>query len=122
MKYCQGPLCHTYDTKDRKRGPKGNKVNQTRRRSHFYFLQGNACSMQCERDWFNKFGERALDYFGRITQPIVLQENNAWRKRYRWNWQRDNGQANHYFYNMCTGEERDITEQQFEDDNYTLNT
>ena len=36
MKYCQGPLCHTYDTKDRKRGPKGNKVNQTRRRSSFY--------------------------------------------------------------------------------------
>jgi len=26
MKYCQGPLCHTYQTKDRKRGPKGAKV------------------------------------------------------------------------------------------------
>ena len=122
MKYCQGPLCHTYDTQDRKRGPKGNKTNQTRRRSHFYFLQGNACSMQCERDWFNKFGERALDYFGRITQPIVLQENNAWRKQYRWSWQQNDNQSNHYFYNMCTGEERDITEQQFNDDNYTLNT
>ena len=122
MKYCQGPLCHTYDTKDRKRGPKGNKVNQTRRRSSFYYLQGNACSMQCERDWFEKFGERALNHFGRITQPIVLQENNAWRKRYRWNWQQDQGQSDHYFYNMITGEERDITEQQFDDDNYTLNT
>ena len=22
-------MCHTYDTQDRKRGPKGNKVNQT---------------------------------------------------------------------------------------------
>ena len=122
MKYCQGPLCHTYDTKDRKRGPKGNKVNQTRRRSSFYYLQGNACSMQCERDWFNKFGERALNHFGRITQPIVLTENNAWRKQYRWRWQQGNHQSDHYFYNMCTGEERDITEQQFDDDNYTLNT
>ena len=122
MKFCQGPLCHTYDTKDRKRGPKGNKVNQSRRRSKFYYLQGNACSMQCERDWFNKFGERALDYFGRITQPIVLTENNAWRKQYRWSWQSDNNQASHYFYNMITREERDITEQQFNDDNYTLNT
>ena len=122
MKYCQGPLCHTYDTQDRKRGPKGNKVNQTRRRSHFYYLSGNACSMQCERDWFNKFGERALDYFGRITQPIVLQENNAWRKRYRWSWQQNDNQASHYIYNMITGEERDITEQQYDDDNYTLNT
>ena len=122
MKYCQGPLCHTYDTKDRKRGPKGNKVNQTSRRTSMYYLKGNACSMQCERDWFEKFGEGALNHFGRITQPIVLQENNAWRKRYRWNWQQDQGQSDHYFYNMITGEERDITEQQFDDDNYTLNT
>ena len=22
LKYCQGPRCHTHDTKDRKRGPK----------------------------------------------------------------------------------------------------
>jgi hypothetical protein len=122
MKYCQGPLCHTYDTKDRKRGPKGNKVNQTRRRSSFYNLQGNACSTQCERDWFNKFGEQALNHFGRITQPIVLTENNAWRKRYRYSWDRENGEAIHYCYNMLTYEERDITEQQFNDDNYTLNT
>ena len=122
MKYCQGPLCHTYDTKDRKRGPKGNKVNQTRRRSQFYYLNGNACNTQCERDWFKEYGERALNHFGRITQPIVLQENNAWRKQYRWNWQGNNHQANHYFYNMVTGEERDITEQQFDDNNYTLNT
>ncbi len=122
MKYCQGPDCHTYDTKDRKRGPKGNKVNQTRRRSTFYYLSGNACSMQCERDWFNKFGEQALNHFGRITQPIVLQENNAWRKRHRWSWNRGNNQSQHFFYNMCTGEERDITEAQFDDDNYTLNT
>ena len=122
MKYCQGPLCHTYDTKDRKRGPKGNKVNQTRRRSNFYYMGGNVCSMQCQDDWFKEYGERALNHFGRITQPIVLQENNAWRKRYRWSWQSDNNQTNHYFYNMCTGEERDITEQQFNDDNYTLNT
>jgi len=122
MKYCQGPLCHTYDTKDRKRGPKGNKVNQTRRRSSFYYLQGNACSMQCQDDWFKQYGERALNHFGRITQPIVLQENNAWRKRYLYSWQSNNNQASHIFYNMCTGEERNITEQQFNDDNYTLNT
>ena len=121
VKYCQGPLCHTYDTKDRKRGPKGNKQNQTRRRSQFHYLQGNACSMNCERDWFNKFGEQALNYFGRITQPIVLTENNAWRKRYRYSWDRENGAA-HYCYNMLTYETRDITEEQFNDDNYTLNT
>ena len=30
-KLCQGPNCHTYDTTDRKRGPKGNKRNETRK-------------------------------------------------------------------------------------------
>ena len=102
MKYCQGPLCHTYDTKDRKRGPKGNKTNQTRRRSKMYY------------------GERAVDYFGRITQPIVLTENNAWEKRYRWAY--ENPADRYYMYNVCTGEQRPLTDEQFNDDNYTLNT
>ena len=120
MKYCQGPLCHTYDTKDRKRGPKGNKQNQTRRRSQFYYLGGNACSMQCERDWFNQFGALALNHFGRITEPKVLEEHNAWRKSYRWGY--GDNEHRHIMYNMCTGEERTITEQQYYDNNYTLNT
>ena len=123
MKYCQGPLCHTYDTKDRKRGPKGNKVNQTRRRSSFYNLKGNACSMQCERDWFEEYGERALNHFGRITQPIVLTEDNAWDKRQNYyTWQRENGEPRYYFFNMLTREQRPLTEQQYNDSNYTLNT
>ena len=120
MKYCQGPLCHTYDTKDRKRGPKGNKVNQTRRRTSFYYLQGNACSMQCQDDWFKKYGDQALNHFGRITQPIVLQENNAWRKQYRWGY--GDNEDRYYMYNMCTGEERPLTDAQFRDENYDLNT
>ena len=122
MKYCQGPQCHTYDTKDRKRGPKGNKVNQTRRRTSMYYLGGNACSMQCERDWFATYGERALNHFGRITQPIVLTEDNAWRKRYRYNWQRENNESEYYCYNIITNEERDLTDEQYSDSNYTLNT
>jgi len=34
MKYCQGPKCHEYRTKDRIRGPKGDKHYETRKRSH----------------------------------------------------------------------------------------
>ena len=108
MKFCQGPKCHTYDTQDRKRGPKGNKVNQTRRRSTFYYLGGNACSMQCQDDWFQEYGERALDYFGRVTQPIVLTEDNAWRQV--WNtrhWDNDN-EPRYIERNIITGEERNI--------------
>ena len=32
LKLCQGPRCHQYQTKDRLKGPKGNKTYQTRRR------------------------------------------------------------------------------------------
>ena len=95
MKYCQGPKCHQYKTKDRIRGPKGAKVYQTRRRSSFYYLNGNACSMTCERDWFKKFGEQALDHFGRIHEPIKLTEDNAWYK-----WSSYNGYDNTPQYNL----------------------
>ena len=53
LKYCQGPKCHTYYTQDRAKGPKGNKTNQTRRRSRFYYMGGNVCSTQCQQDWFD---------------------------------------------------------------------
>ena len=76
LKYCQGPDCHTYTTQDRLKGPKGNKTYQTRRRSSFYYMGGNACSTRCEADWFQKYGTRAVDYFGRLTEPKKLTEEN----------------------------------------------
>ena len=117
MKYCQGPLCHTYHTKDRLRGPKGNKTYQTRRRSSFYYLGGNACCMGCERDWFNKFGEQAVNHFGRIHEPKKLTADNAWNKIRDW------GADNETYYsdNTLTKEERPITEEQYQDNNFTLN-
>ena len=111
MKYCQGPECHTYETMDRIRGPKGDKHYQTRRRSSFYNLGGNACSMQCERDWFNLYGERALDHFGRIHEPKKLVPENAWNKMRDWG--ADN--ENYHAYNRITKEERPITEEQYLD-------
>ena len=110
MKYCQGVKCHTYRTKDRIRGTKGNKFYQTRRRSSFYYLGGNACSMQCERDWFEKFGELALNHFGRIVEPIKLTEENAWYK-YR-DWRHDN---RYYFANQLSEQQIPITEEQYND-------
>ena len=120
MNYCQGPECHTYYTQDRIKGPKGNKTNQTRRRSSFYYLGGHACSMVCERDWFLKFGEMALDQFGRITKPIILGPNNAWKKDYDYNWQTSTT-SNWRFVNQVTKEERPLTEEQYNDRNYDLN-
>ena len=110
MKYCQGPLCHTYETKDRLRGPKGAKYYQTRRKSFFGYLGGNACSMQCERDWFYKFGQRAVDHFGRLTEPKKVMCDQAWYKRCDWS----NG--NHYFVNDLLGQRIPITQQQYDDE------
>jgi len=113
FKYCQGPKCHTHDTKDRKRGPKDNKRNETRRRSHFNYLGGNACDMRCEREWFEHYGQRALDHFGRITEAKVLTKDNAWSVRR--NWRADNAPDVYYVYNHLTDERRPITEQQYND-------
>ena len=121
MKLCQGPNCHTYDTKDRLRGPKGMKVPQTRRRSSFYYLGGNACDMRCQSDWFDKFGNQAVDYFGRITQPIKLEERNAWYKSYEYRGWNDNEEDRYYTRNHITKEQRPLTEQQYNDSNYDLN-
>jgi len=118
LKYCQGPKCHMYDTKDRKRGPKDNKRNETRRRSSFYYLNGNACSMICQDDWFNTYGQRALQHFGMITQPKVLTRDNAWSARRNWNYNAaSNTDSSYYVYNHLTEERRPITEQQYDNDN-----
>jgi len=114
LKYCQGPKCHTHDTKDRKRGPKDNKRNETRRRSSFHYLGGNACDMRCERDWFDVYGSRALDHFGRITEAKVLTQDNAWRVRRNWN--HPNADT-YYAYNYLTEERRPLTEQQYDSEN-----
>jgi len=120
MKYCQGPRCHTHDTKDRKRGPKDNKRNETRRRSSFHYLGGNACDMRCEREWFEIYGERALNHFGRITEAKVLTKDNAWRKSCDWR-SREDGGYQHYVYNHLTDERRNITEQQYDNDSTITN-
>jgi hypothetical protein len=118
LKYCQGPRCHTHDTKDRKRGPKDNKRNETRRRSHFYYLGGNACDMRCQSEWFEVYGTRALQHFGMITQPRVLTQDNAWAVRRNWNYNAsDNSDSTYYAYNYLTEERRPITEQQYDNAN-----
>ena len=121
LKFCQGPKCHLHQTQDRIKGPKGNKTNQTRRRSEFNYGNGNFCSTWCQTQWFDKFGNRAVDHFGRTTQAKHLTEENAWDKRYRWDWQRENGEAEHYYLNTITKEQRPLTKAQFDDNNYTLN-
>ena len=116
MKYCQGPNCHTYKTKDRIRGPKGAKYYQTRRRTDFYYLGGNACSMYCQNDWFNKFGEQAVNHFGRIVEPIRLTEENAWYKDYDYDYHNGSGRRRNWrWVNHLNNQRIPMTQEQYHD-------
>jgi len=109
FKYCQGPLCHTYTTKDRIRGHKGDKHYETRKNSR-YFYNDEFCSNMCRDDWFNTFGKRAVDHFGRIHEPKRTGCDAAWYKDYDW---RANGHL-HYIKNDLLGQRISITAQQYE--------
>ena len=118
LKLCQGPECHTYSTQDRLKGMKGSKTYQTRRRSNLLFDE--FCDRRCFEDWFRKYGTQAVDHFGRLKEVKHLTEQNAWHKTYDWD---SSYSTRLYFYrNGITNEIRPLTEQQFRDTNYTLNT
>jgi len=119
LKYCQGPDCHTYTTQDRLKGMKGSKTYQTRRRSSLHYDE--FCDTRCYNDWFHKYGTQAVDHFGRLKEVKHLREDNAWVKRFRWEYERRNGAPEHYYLNMITKEQRPLTESQYNDSNYTLN-
>ena len=120
LKLCQGTRCHTYTTKDRLKGQKDNKTFQTRRRSTFCYGNGNFCSLWWQDQWFNKYGNRAIDHFGRKPEAKHLTEENAWHKT--WNWDGDYNNRNYIYLNAVTNEQRPLTESQYNDSNYTINT
>jgi len=117
MKYCQGPKCHEHKTKDRIRGPKGDKHYETRKRSHMYY-NGNFCSLMCQDDWFNTFGTRAVDHFGRIHEPKRTDASGAWYKARDWRGHYDNRTTLYYIINDLLGERRPITEAQYNDESF----
>ena len=119
MKYCQGPLCHTFKTKDRIRGSKGDKHYETRKRSSFYYGNDNFCSLGCQDEWFKLNGNRAIDHFGRTHEPKRTDASGAWYKDYLWDRSHtgDGSRYNHFFINDLLGERRPITEQQYNDEN-----
>ena len=121
MNYCQGPKCHEYKTKDRIRGSKGDKHYETRKRTSFYYGKSNFCSLNCQNDWFNKFGNLAVNHFGRIHEPKRTGCDSAWFKDYTYNYDHTNNRSNntHYFANDLLGERIPITEQQYNDENFT---
>ena len=112
MKYCQGPSCHEYKTKDRIRGSKGDKHYETRKRVYYH---DEFCDQRCMYDWMRMHGTRAVDHFGRIHEPKRTDASGAWYKTYDW---RGNGRDIHYIVNDLLGERRPITEQQYNDESF----
>ena len=121
-KLCQGPSCHMYDTTDRKRGPKGNKRNITRNVGTYNYGGGNFCTLTCYNDWATEHMDQAIDYIGRLREPKAMLPENSWIKREHYSWQNNSDVSTYYSRNACTNEERPLTEQQFNDTSYTLNT
>ena len=117
MIYCQGPKCHEYNTKDRIRGPKGDKHYETRRRSSFYYGNGNFCDQRCMYDWINKHIEHALDHFGRTTQAKRVGCDNAWYKDSKWHYNNGNNYSDYFFINDLLGQRIPITQEQYQDEN-----
>ena len=120
LKYCQGPDCHTYYTQDRLKGPKGNKTNQTRRRSNLLFDE--FCDTRCQYAWLSKYATKAVDHFGRLKEVKHLTEENAWTKDYDYRSYRRGEEDRYYFVNKITKEQRPLTESQYNDKTYTINT
>ena len=117
MKYCQGNRCHEYRTKDRIRGIKGSKYYATRRRSNFYYSD-NFCSLNCCNDWLKENLERALNHFGRTTEPKKVMCDQAWYKDYKYNYNNGSGSTyDHYLINDLLGQRIPITEQQYNNKN-----
>jgi len=115
MKYCQGPQCHEYKTKDRIRGSKGDKHYETRKRTYYH---DEFCDQRCMYDWMRMHGTRAIDHFGRTHEPKRTDASGAWYKDYKYNHNDGNGTTyTHYFINDLLGERRPITQQQYDDTN-----
>ena len=78
--WCHGPKCHTYQTQDRIRGVKGNKVLRTRKirqqswNSGSYF--SHFCSQGCYSDFLHKHWEQFIGLHPRteaLETPIEVQ-------------------------------------------------
>ena len=112
MIYCQGPKCHTYTTQDRIRGSKGDKHYETRKRKHMLF--DLFCDNRCWSDWTRLHGQRAVAHFGPTHESKRTNASSAWYKTYDWR-----NENNYYFVNDLLGDRVRITQEQYNDENFT---
>ncbi len=74
--------------------------------------------MNCYNDWAEQFIDRAVDQIsGRLHEPMTLTEENAWRKTRDYNYNNGNYTQLYFWHNACTGENRDMSEEDFDNPN-----
>ena len=73
---CQNPKCHYYDTVDRLRGPKDNKVYTTRKNTNYW---GIACTLNCLSEYWDHNKDA-------IQRAIPEMEPQARPRDQRYNW------------------------------------
>ena len=74
--------------------------------------------MRCQDDWIDMHIERALNHFGRVTEPLKVMADSAWHKSYKYNYNNgSNSNYDHYFVNDLLGQRISITQQQYDDTN-----
>ena len=74
--FCQNPLCHLEDTKDRiKKG-----VYQTRKSNSGFW--NYFCTQRCFHQYFNIFKNRIIEHIGLTTTPNTrpLDSENYWAR------------------------------------------
>ena len=88
-----------------------------------YYGSGNFCSQNCYNDWAGTYIDRAIDYFGRLTEPKKVLCDDAWYKDYKYNYD-NNSSTNyhHYLLNDLLGRKIPITEEQYNDANFNISS
>ena len=90
---------------------------------HMYYMAKAMC-VQCNVRMigFKSLANKLLDHFGKITEPKKVLCDQAWYKDYKYNWGNGNERTTHFIVNDLLGERRPITEAQYNDENYTINS
>jgi len=68
--YCQNPLCHLHTTLSRAKKQGGKIVSYKTRKSKYLF-----CTLGCQNQWWDIFGNRAVDLIGRLKEPYERPVN-----------------------------------------------
>ena len=78
--YCQNPLCYLYDTKDRIRVVKGNKVYQNRVVNNDYYY--GCCTQSCLNDYLSIYMDRFINFIGKLNDTPQRPQHTPFSREF----------------------------------------